>query len=851
MQTTVTPADVVGAGAKAPLSEGAQSIIDRLKEYYRANGKPSAAQNYCRHLRNLFAWCEGQGYSVHDLPPNALEDFLSSLSAAGQKETTVHIARTQIKTALREVHAGLGLDFARLEYQTGKPPAVRAQKTEQKRAKREAAREETDGVRQRAIEVASATYAALHTPQEYAPAYSDLEEEAPMEHPQEHPPEAPRNTPASGVAPAYPQNTPATPQTPTVVVMNAPAQPPAGRANVTQRTGTAPAVATPARGVLVSNHIFTGPYIRICRIADGSDPLSPPGTENIVQTVAASQVLAHGDIASFLQQWTLPSIVVKPGVTTLQLVFHELNEKRQPTGRRDELSFAVPPGGFGGNVVGGAAPAATGASSGGGAGSPSFDRATEYLLKKLDADADAARKRADDLQEQLREAKDAQTTFLLTQQMQAAQDLKRDLEERKERELLRAMQPQVAPVAVVPPAPSGALAGLGFLEPQAQKADASAEMAKAFAEGQARSSEAQSRMMEALLVKLATPPPPPPPQKDSTEFMLTFISQMNQQAQAAAAAQQQMMLTLMQSQQQQSQQFMQVLMTPRESPMEKLLWAQIQEVKAAAASPKEDDIDSLAEKIAKIQQVNQIVGGGSASNFFTDLIQNADAIGAGAAQVIAAAKGLKVEAPPTKAVQAEQRQLAEPPVVQPPALPPGPPEPPKPTPTMLEQHTALVAAVEAHNEQGMADSFVKLMVELSTVQEPFVSMARRILGMFAEAQEEADLYEVAKSLWIAVGKAPFRPHAKVAAKVFAKWYSPLHKAFFEVEKELPGEQQEQAQAQTGARVVVTANGHAAQAPVAAVATQQEADEAGDESDHDDEDEGDDQESAAGAVEGVA
>jgi hypothetical protein len=785
MQTVnVSPADIVGAGQSRALSSEAQSIVDKLKDYYRGIGKPSAAQNYTRHLRTFFAWAESRGLDVHSLPATSVEDFLAALTGAGQKETTIYVTRTQLKTALREAHATLGLDFAHLEYEIGKPKTVRESQKAKEKAKRDAARDETEEGRANAIAAATAAYAAVHTPDEpayppegYAPAYPHETEEAyPMSETGN-----PQQPPAGGYAPATPSIPPS--NTPTVVVMNAPAQASAGRASVTQRTTSASGAATPARGVLVSNHVFTGPYIRISRLADGSDPLSPPGTENIVQTVSAAHVLAHGDIASFLQQWTLPSIIVKPGVSTLQLVFHELNDKKVPTGRRDELSFAVPPGGFGGNVAAGA-PASSAAAPAGGNGSPAFDRATEYLLKKLDADADAARKRADDLQEQLREAKDAQTTFLLTQQMQAAQDLKRDLEERKERELMRAMQPPPAPVPVMPPMPPAGLAGLGFLGEAnaAPRPDATAEMVKTMAEQQAR-------MMEVMTAAMK-----PVPQKDSTEFMLTFFANMNQQAQAQAQAQQQMMMQMMQSQQQQSQQFMQVLLAPRENPVEKMLFMQLQEVKAAASAPKEDELEAFAEKMHRVQQLTQMLGGGSQSNFLADLLQNADTIGAGAAQIIAAARGGKAEAAPTKAVQAQQQQLAAPPsaAALPPALP-APVEPPKPTQGMLDAHAAFVAAVEAQNENAVADGFVKLMVELSTAQEPFVSMARNVLRAFAEAEEPEDLYEVAKGLWTAVGKAVFRPHAKAASKVFAKWYAPLHKAFFDVEKALGG----QADAEAG------------------------------------------------------
>jgi hypothetical protein len=813
----VTPTDLAGGGSTRALSPEAQDIVDRLKDYYRGIGKPSAAQNYCRHLRAFFAWSEAQGYSVHSLPAAAVEDFLSSLTAAGQKETTVYVMRTQLRTALREAHAALGLDFAHLEYETGKPKAVRDNQKAKERAKKLAAREENEAARSEAIAAASAAYASVYAPQPpepYAPA-------DPLPYEEAYPMSDPRDPPALGAAPATAPQPPPASNTPTVVVMNAPAQPAAGRATISQRTATAPAAATPARGVLISNHIFTGPYIRISRIADGSDPLSLPGSESIIQTVSAAHILAHGDISSYLQQWTLPSVALKSGVTTLNLVFHELNEKKQPTGRRDELSFNVPPGGFGAaGAVGAVGAPVAAVPMVAAAPAPSFDRATEYLLKKLDSDAESAKRKVDELQEQLRKSDDARTTFMLSQQMQAAQDMKRELEDRKEREMMRALAPPPAPAPAFPPMPPAGLAGLGFLEPQPPKPDTTAEMVKALAEQQAKTFEVMAAAMR---------PQPVQPQKDVAEWLVPFIAQMNQQAQAQAQAQQTLMMTLMQQQQQQSQQFMQMMMG-KESSTEKLLMMQLQEVKAAAAAPKGDEVEDFAEKLQKMQAVTQMLGGGSSSNFLADLLQNADSIGAGAAQIIAAAKGAKTEAPTPKVVRAEQQQLAAPPSAGAlPAAPAAPIEPPKPTQGMLDAHAAFLAALETRNEQDIADGFVKLMVELSTAQEPYVTMARRILAIFAEAEEEADLYEAAKALWTAVGKPVFRPSAKLAAKVFAKWYSPLHKAFFDVEKTLPSlADAEESAAPAGAVVQGDAG----------------ADEQGDDGEEGDEDEDDDEEEVA-------
>ena len=66
-----------------------------------------------------------------------------------------------------------------------------------------------------------------------------------------------------------------------------------------------------------------------------------------------------------------------------------------------------------------------------------------------------------------------------------------------------------------------------------------------------------------------------------------------------------MLVGIMQS----NQQFMQALLT-RENPTEKMLFQQLQEVKAVAAAPKEDELESFAEKLQKMKMVSDMLGGG-------------------------------------------------------------------------------------------------------------------------------------------------------------------------------------------------------------------------------------------------
>lgn len=156
----VTPsqiAGILGADGIKHVSPEAQDILDRLKGHYQSLGKPSAAQNYARHLKSFFAWAERNGHSVRTLPPDAVESFLGALSAAGQKESTVYVMRTQLKSALRECHNALGVDFAHLEYQTGKPREVRKAQKEREKLKRAEKRVALTMAQAAAIEAARAS----------------------------------------------------------------------------------------------------------------------------------------------------------------------------------------------------------------------------------------------------------------------------------------------------------------------------------------------------------------------------------------------------------------------------------------------------------------------------------------------------------------------------------------------------------------------------------------------------------------------------------------------------------------------------------------------------------------------
>lgn len=775
MQTvSVSPEQMVNGAESVSkvISPEAADIVNRLKDHYRQANKASAATNYSRHLRAFFAWSEAQGYSIKSLPADSVESFLSALSANGQKETTIYVMRTQLKSALREAHQALGVDFAHLEYQTGKPRAVRQYQKAKEKEKRHAVKAQTILAQAQAIQAAQAVYAV----QQPAPTRIGASMSAPVALPFDDSPVNEPSAPtfsggptfgaASGGQPPYPvivnmPAAPAAPQRPLSTIGNAGQKP------------VAPASPQAQRGVVLNNHTFTGAFVKICRIADGSEAFTPPGTETFITTLPASQLAAHGDVAAFLQSYIVKGLRLPPTVSQVHFVFHELNDRRQPTGRRDEMVVSVmseqgvPQQAFSGGL--------SGLPSSGGMADPT----TNYLLRKLDDEAGEAKKRAEGLQDQLRDAKDSHTTFMLMQSFQKEQELRKELEGKRDREAARLSNPPPPP-----PQPFGGFGGMPFpsmplFDPP--KADTSlADAMRAMAEQNAKTLE---------VLATAFRPAPVAPTKDTSEWLVPFMAQMNQQAQAQSQQQQQMMLTLMQSQstqqqaqmasqQQASQQFMQLLMG-KESAVEKMLIAQVQEAKAQANAPKGDDIEDLAEKLQKYKMVSEMMGGGgSGASILTELLQNADTIGAGAAKVISSMKGgTEALGAPTKQILQQQQQLAGAPA----QLTSGqvqPGEPPKPSEALLAAHKAFADAVEERDDQKTAQTFVLFVKELATSQQPFAAMGARILTAFQQAEDEGELYTLAKNLWIVVGQKALRPQAKFAARVLAGFYESLHEAMY-------------------------------------------------------------------------
>jgi hypothetical protein len=284
--------------------------------------------------------------------------------------------------------------------------------------------------------------------------------------------------------------------------------------------------------------------------------------------------------------------------------------------------------------------------------------------------------------------------------------------------------------------------------------------------------ENQARMMESMMAGMRQPPPPP--QKDAAEWLIPFISQMNQQAQAQQQANQQMLVGIMQA----NQQFMQAMLQ-KESPVEKMLFAQLQEVKAEARSPKGDEMEDFANKLQKMKMVSDMLGGGGgASSMLGELLANAEAIGEGAAKIIAASKSkVIIPAQPTPQMagvpqpQPQQQQL-------PPAGPPPTPE------VVAAAFRELEDAAGKGYDQVIVTAVVTIVRGLIESGEPYTRMGQKILGAFRDMDDADEMFTLAKSLWIVANAKHDKKLAKVVSTTLVRWYSVIHEQLFGVAREI-------------------------------------------------------------------
>ena len=862
------------------VSDDAAKIVDFIKTKYTESNQENAAIAYSRHLKKFFQWAESKGYPLTSLPAGSAEEYLAE---KGDKDTTTHVARTQLRIAMKAAQEGLGANFSHIEYQSGRAPAVHKMEKEREKRKRQA-------------DNAAASGQVVKIPEKFA----KPEEDAPVEY-MDTGTETPQSTRTQAVAPGVSVSQ-GTQGAPTIVIQQGPATPASGSGRINTignqmngiNTGAKPGQ-PPARSVVISSHSFSGPYVKIMRVADGTEPLVPMGTEMYVTTIPTAQLAAHGDVAGYLQNFTIRQMRLSPLTSQVNFVFYELNDRKQPTGRRDEMIVACPPldGGMNGYSMNQQIPQQLSSLSPAGApvvvqveqapqmtpmSTPvaaiapppvysqreeKFDKATEFLLQKLDRESEDAKKRAEALEMKLAEARDTQTTFLLTQQMRQEQELRAKLEEQKreasdkierekaeetrrqEREEFRRMMEMQAqaqrptyseppPWMMQPPPPPPVVE---------HKSDASAEMAKAFAESQAK-------MMEAMMNGLAAarnvpPPPPPPPQKDVAEWMVPMMTQMaqlqqsqaQQQAQMQQAQQQMMMqmqaenmkmvIAMQQTQAQMAQassdKMMQLMLanSGKEDAGTAVLKEQLRQAQQqiAGLSQRGDDVEEFAEKFAKMKQLNEMMGGGGGGGGQRDIIsavmENADTIGAGVAKMLQAYGAAKVMATPQQAAPAGPPPGGYPPVMglpgmaPPPQLAGAPAEDPRMAQAraMMDEATAMpepeqkpmnppersVAALDTiaktDDEETIVNAFIEYLKAMNDSEFPlFQKQLERILQAFQEADEREDIYTLCKHLWIALNMKPDKAAAKKLAIVVTKWYPLIHKSFFGTSRMLPDEE---------------------------------------------------------------
>ncbi len=862
------------------LTPQAMQIVQGISDYYKSQGKVAASENYKTQVKKFFQWCEANGYDVGNLPSNSVENYLNE---AGFKITTTYLMRAQLKSALREASEQFGSNFYHLEFEIGVPKEIKDTLKENKKAKEAAAKAKAKGgkklvpVPQKFLSTSDLS-TRIDAPQEVHMA-NDTTPEATQS-------SAPTTTHTSqGSTTTVPGSNGSSNVVvqvlPPGVGTNGRPVAPAGQRGGQQAVAGAPIIATP-KTITINTVTFNGPHVKINRVADGTDPLVPPGTETFVTQYPTAHIAAHGDVAAFLQNYVVKHMKLPPSVGQVQFVLYELNDRRQPTGRRDELVVSVPLSTdpyvqgpmmqnsqqmYGGSpqqpvvvqLEQQAAPQATSVMS------PSslraeerLDKTTEFLLRKLENDAVESQRRAAELEKKLLETRDAQTNFLLMQQMRQEQELRAKLEEQKqdamkkidtekeeerrrqERDEFRRMMEMQAqsqrpayqeppPWMMQPPPPPPPL-------PEVPRVDASAEMAKAFAESQAKMMEA---MMGGLAAARNVPlPPPPPPQKDAAEWMvpmMTNMAQMQQQQaqmQAQMAQQQQQMMMQMQAEnmkmvvqmqqaqaisaQQANERMLQFMMASnsKESPEVAVLREQLRQSQQqiSALSQRGDEIETLADQVQKIQAVSEILGnggggkGGGLTTLISELIQNADTIGKG---VAAAMQGINAQKAAASMAQAPvaQAMIQAPVPMSPPSsqLSLGSTAQSPADPSSLPQATGngtpeggaahidpppeALAALNAATELGTNDDveavenrvqfFVEFLKSLNTANHPvFQKQLERLLKAFSQADDEDDLYTLTKHLWIVVGEKPNKPIARLMAEAIAKYYAMIHKSLF-------------------------------------------------------------------------
>jgi hypothetical protein len=326
--------------------------------------------------------------------------------------------------------------------------------------------------------------------------------------------------------------------------------------------------------------------------------------------------------------------------------------------------------------------------------------------------------------------------------------------------------------------------------------------------------------------------------------MMTQMAQMQQQQQQMQAqmaqSQQQMMMqmqsenmklmiTMQQAQAQAAQasndKLMQLMLAGngKEDATTAVLKEQLRQAQQQinGLSQRGDEVEELAEKIAKMKQLSEILGGGmggggGSRDIVSALLENADTVGAGVAKMLqayGASKAIATQSaapagPPAGGYPPVMGLPGGAPAYSPPQLAGVPQVDPRmaQAQAMMEEATstpppeqkpmnpperavaALDTIAKTDDEETIVNAFIEYLKSMNESEFPlFQKQLERILQAFQEADEREDIYTLCKHLWIALNLKPEKAAAKKLAVVVTKWYPLIHKSFFGEARLLPEE----------------------------------------------------------------
>lgn len=741
---------VFAAKKGSSLSEESVRIIIALRDILIAEGLKAGKNNYPRQLAEFLLWAEGQGYDPHSLPADSVESYLRD--ALGDKApATRDTARQYLRTIGNRLLESKLADWSHVKINKNEAaPLTKEQREERKRRIKAAtvalrqereAEERTEaleslppGAHLRKFIAGAKLPSPVVMPQAQNQAQEDddlsaYEEEVPEEFLEEVvgesadekvdseptfsadelPPSSPPPSEASQFNSAVVDGNQESQMSgvqqqppPQVIVIP---QQRATAARVTQAAGMT--AHQPAASGNVTMNVggvnFRGPYLNIYRVMDGSIPGTLAGQEVLVETAATAAVARHGTAEAYLQRTTLPRLAkqLAPGTSVVQFVVNELNAAKQPTNVRAEVAVALTSDVFASAGMGGmnGAPAMPQQqylfanaehTMPGGAAAPS--KTEDIWLKKIEAELEAAKKREEKAAEEAKNARDAQSLFMLQQQQQREMDLRRQLEEMQR----RIEQGMMAPPMLPPPLPMPLPESNGV----AEALRAANEQSAKFAE-----------LMAAVLSK------PQPPQKDASEWLIPLMQENAKMAQENARMMQaqsqenmKMLLAMQEAQRNQAAETQKLILAmqetarqeskastdnliailtrkPEESETEKMVKTMI----LKKLTDDESGMDKMAKSLATFQSLAERMGmGGGGPSTLETIFSNLPAMLAGAAKLqqssalAAQVKGPKQQGPGQGAVgPLPQQRLPQQTRSQPQPQPQPHPQQTRPTQTTL------------------------------------------------------------------------------------------------------------------------------------------------------------------------